>query len=109
MQLPPDLASLSFAEKDALILALLARVATLEAENTALRAKLDLPPKRCALMRTEQSVSPPRRNQLAGSTAFHGRSGRSYLAENARRGNYDLTTVGHPENVRINGNFQQAA
>ncbi len=52
-------------------------------------------------MRAEQSVSPPRRNQLAGSTAFHGRSGRFYLAEDARRGNHDLTTAGHPGNVGL--------
>jgi hypothetical protein len=36
--------------------------------------------------------SATRRNRSAGSTAFHGPGGRSYLAEGARRGNHDLTT-----------------
>jgi transposase len=52
MTLPPDLTTLSHSEKDALIIALLARldaldarVASLEAENAALREKLNLPPK----------------------------------------------------------------
>ena len=52
-------------------------------------------------MRAEQSVSPPRCNQLAGSTDLRGPSGRSYLAEDARRGNHDLTTAGHPGNVGV--------
>jgi len=45
-------------------------------------------------MRAEQSVSPPRCNQLAGSIDFCSPSGRSYLAEDARRGNHDLTPPG---------------
>jgi hypothetical protein len=40
-----------------------------------------------------RNVSTPRRNRSAGSTAFHGPSGRSYLAEDARRGNHDLATA----------------
>ena len=50
-------------------------------------------------MRAEWSVSPPWCNQLAGSTDFCGPSGRSCLAEDARRGNHDLTTAGHLGNV----------
>ncbi len=49
---PRDSSSLASAEKDAVIAMLLARIdelskrlATLEAENAALRAKLNLPPK----------------------------------------------------------------
>jgi hypothetical protein len=49
---PPDSSSLASAEKDAVIAMLLARIdelskrlAALEAENAALRAKLNLPPK----------------------------------------------------------------
>ena len=53
-------------------------------------------------MRAEQSVSLPRCNQLAGSTDFRGPSGQSYLAEDAWRGNHDLTTAGHPGNVGSN-------
>jgi len=45
MPSPPDFSSLSSAEKDALILALLARVDALIAENAALRERLNLPPK----------------------------------------------------------------
>jgi hypothetical protein len=40
-----------------------------------------------------RNASTPRRNQSAGSTAFHGPSGRSYLAEDAGRGNHDLATA----------------
>jgi transposase len=42
---PPDFSSLSSADKDALIRALLARVDALIAENAALREQLNLPPK----------------------------------------------------------------
>ena len=42
---PPDFSSLSSADKDALIRALLARVDALIAENAALRERLNLPPK----------------------------------------------------------------
>jgi hypothetical protein len=59
-------------------------------------------------MRAEQSVSPPRCNQLAGSTDLRGPSGRSYLAEDARRGNHDLTTAGHPGNVGLDGDTAAA-
>jgi hypothetical protein len=52
-------------------------------------------------MRAEQSVLPPRCNQLAGSTDFRDPSGQSYLAEDARRGNHDPTTAGHPGNVGL--------
>jgi transposase len=45
MTQPPDLTTLSAAEEDALISALLARIAALEAENKELREKLDQPPK----------------------------------------------------------------
>jgi hypothetical protein len=71
MQPPPDLASLSPAEKDALILRLLARVevlmarvTALEAENAALRAKLDLPPKTPA-----NSSTPPAHGHKANAPA----------------------------------------
>jgi transposase len=69
MPSPPDLASLSSAEKDALILtllarveALLARVAALEAENAALRARLDLPPKT-----PDNSSTPPAQGHKANA------------------------------------------
>lgn len=69
MQPLPDLASLSPAEKDALILTLLARaeelmarVAGLEAENAALRAKLDLPPKT-----PDNSSTPPAQGHKASA------------------------------------------
>jgi hypothetical protein len=44
---------------------------------------------------------PPRCDQLAGSTDFRGPSRRSYLAEDAQRGNHDLTTAGHPGNIGL--------
>ena len=66
---PPDPVSLSPAEKDALILTLLARVeeltarvAALEAENAALRAKLDLPPKT-----PDNSSTPPAQGHKANA------------------------------------------
>ena len=57
---PPDFSSLSSAEKDALILALLARVDALIAENAALRERLNLPPKT-----PENSSTPPSQGHKA--------------------------------------------
>lgn len=63
----PDLRQLSSSEKDALIIALLARVdalaarvAALEAENAALRDKLTLPPKT-----PDNSSTPPSQGRKA--------------------------------------------
>jgi transposase len=65
MNAPPDSSSLSSAEKDALIAALVAqigefsqRLAAVEAENAALREKLNLPPKT-----PDNSSTPPSRGQ----------------------------------------------
>jgi len=58
----PDLSLLSSSEKDALITALLARVAALEAENAALREKLNLPPKT-----PENSSTPPSQGRKANA------------------------------------------
>ncbi len=65
----PDSSSLSSAEKDALIATLLARIdelgkrlAVLEVENAALRAKLDLPPKT-----PDNSSTPPSQGRKASS------------------------------------------
>ena len=78
MQPPSDLASLSPAEKDALILTLLARVeelmalvAALEAENAALRAKLDLPPKT-----PDNSSTPPAHGHKANAPPGPGHRGK---------------------------------
>lgn len=67
---PPDSSSLSSAEKDALIATLLARIeelskrlAALEEENAALRAKLKLPPKT-----PDNSSTPPSQGRKASST-----------------------------------------
>ena len=67
---PPDSSSLSSAEKDALIATLLARIdelskrlAALEDENAALRAKLNLPPKT-----PDNSSTPPSQGRKASST-----------------------------------------
>ena len=66
---PPDSSSLSSAEKDALIATLLARIdelsrrlAALEAENAALREKLNLPPKT-----PDNSSTPPSQGRKASS------------------------------------------
>ena len=50
-------------------------------------------------MRAEQSVSAPRRNQLAVSIAFYGPIEQSHLAADARRNDHDLAITGHPGNV----------
>lgn len=80
MQPPSDLASLSPAEKDALILTLLARVeelmarvAALEAENAALRAKLDLPPKT-----PDNSSTPPAHGHKANALPGHRGKGKAH-------------------------------
>jgi transposase len=82
---PPDLASLSAAEKDALILtllarveALMARVAALEAENAALRAKLDRPPKT-----PDNSSTPPAHGHKANAPP--GRRGKGKAHPGAHR------------------------
>jgi restriction endonuclease Mrr len=59
-------------------------------------------------MGAEQSVSASRRNQLAVSAVFLGPRGRFHFVEDARRGNHDLTTAGHPGNVGSN-QAQEAA
>lgn len=84
MTRPPDLGSLSSAEKDALILtllarvealsaqaaALMARVQVLESENAALRAKLRLPPRT-----PDNSSTPPSQGHKAsGETGSRPRS-----------------------------------
>jgi transposase len=69
---PPDSSALSSAEKDALIASLLARVddlcqriAVLEAENAALRERLNLPPKT-----PDNSSTPPSQGRKASSEAI---------------------------------------
>ena len=69
---PPDFSSLPSAEKDALIATLLARIddlskriASLEAENAALREKLDLPPKT-----PDNSSTPPAQGRKASSPSI---------------------------------------
>ena len=64
MNVPPDLATLDSAGKDALILALIARLERLEAENAALRARLGDPPKT-----PENSSLPPSRGDKASAAA----------------------------------------
>jgi transposase len=68
---PPEFSSLSSGEKDSLIATLLARlaaveaeVAALKAENTALREKLDLPPKT-----PDNSSTPPSQGHKASGDA----------------------------------------
>jgi hypothetical protein len=46
-------------------------------------------------MGAEQSVSAPRRSQLAVSAVFHGPIERFHLVEDARMANHDLTTTPH--------------
>src|SRR4029077_14990541 len=60
MTRPPDCSSLSSCEKDALINSLLARVDALIAENTALRERLNLPPKT-----PDNSSTPPSQGHKA--------------------------------------------
>ena len=60
MTRPPDFSSLSSCEKDALINSLLARVDALIAENTALRERLNLPPKT-----PDNSSTPPSQGHKA--------------------------------------------
>ncbi|HAF18770.1 MAG TPA: hypothetical protein DCK96_03365, partial [Chloroflexi bacterium] len=57
---PPDFSSLSSADKDALIRALLARVDALIAENAALRERLNLPAKT-----PDNSSTPPSQGHKA--------------------------------------------
>jgi transposase len=63
MSLPPDLSALDHAAKDALILALMARLDRLEAENAVLRARLGDPPKT-----PENSSLPPSLGAKASSS-----------------------------------------
>lgn len=53
-------------------------------------------------MGAEQSVSAPRRNQLAASAVFRGPQGGSTLSKDARRGNPGLKTAGNLANVGLN-------
>ena len=69
----PDLSLLSSSEKDALITALLARVAALEAENTVLREKLNLPPKT-----PENSSTPPSQGRKANAESQAKPKGRAH-------------------------------
>jgi hypothetical protein len=46
-----------------------------------------------------QSVSPRPRGHSTALTAFRGPGERSYLAENAQRGDHHLATAGHRGNV----------
>jgi transposase len=59
---PPDLPLLSSSEKDALILALIARLDALEAENASLRERLNLPAKT-----PDNSSKPPSQGQKANA------------------------------------------
>ena len=85
---PPDLSALDHVQKDALILALIARidalvaeVAALRAENAELRAKLDLPPKTSANSSTppslgrkpsdDASLKPKRKAHPGANRALH--------------------------------------
>jgi transposase len=69
----PDLSLLSSSEKDALITALLVRVAALEAENAALREKLNLPPKT-----PENSSTPPSQGRKANAESQATPKGRAH-------------------------------
>jgi len=77
---PPDLSRLSHADKDALIRALFAqlhglaeRVKALEAENAALRERLNLPAKT-----PQNSSTPPSQGHKANSEPSHGRKGKAH-------------------------------
>src|SRR5918999_874372 len=70
---PPQLASLSSAEKDALIATLLSRLAALEAENAALREQLQLPPKT-----PDNSSTPPAQGHKRNGAAKHRRKGKAH-------------------------------
>ncbi len=80
MTSPPDLSRLSHADKDALIRALFAqlhglaeRVKALEAENAALRERLNLPAKT-----PQNSSTPPSQGHKANSEPSHGRKGKAH-------------------------------
>jgi transposase len=77
---PPDLSSMTSSEKDALIIALLARIDALIAENAALRAriceleaKLGLPPKT-----PDNSSTPPSQGRKASSGATTNNKGKPH-------------------------------
>jgi hypothetical protein len=53
-------------------------------------------------MQAKQRVSPPRRNQLTGSTVCYARGARFIVAQAARMGHRGSTTGGNPGNVRSN-------
>ena len=80
MTSPPDLSRLSHADKDALIRALFAqlhglaeRVKALEAENAALRERLNLPAKT-----PQNSSTPLSQGHKANSEPSHGRKGKAH-------------------------------
>ena len=80
MTSPPDLSRLSHADKDALVRALFAqlhglaeRVKALEAENAALRERLNLPAKT-----PQNSSTPPSQGHKANSEPSHGRKGKAH-------------------------------
>jgi transposase len=98
MTLPPDLATLDSAGKDALILVLIARLERLEAENAALRARLGDPPKT-----PENSSLPPSRGDKACAAAAaakpktkpHGGVHRSLPPDPSRRIEATAERCGH--------------
>jgi hypothetical protein len=76
---PPDFSSLSSADKDALIRALLARVDALIAENAALRERLNLPAKT-----PDNSSTPPSQGTRPVARARRSRRPRPMLAPTGR-------------------------